>query len=75
MVEVDIFCKVYNWLRVNNLDYGCMPERTECPTPIIFEDKPGVNNTDEEKDPKWKTLGMSVFLSKSWRAHPFYSYL
>ena len=29
-----------------------MLERTECPTPIIFEDKPGVSNTDEEKDPE-----------------------
>ena len=27
-----------------------MPERTECPTPVIFEDKPGLNNTHEEKD-------------------------
>ena len=51
LIEVDNFAKIYNWLRENNPLYKEMPEMSRCPTPIMFEDEPDVNNTDESEDP------------------------
>ena len=52
MHQVDFFLQVYSWLRVNNPHYGGMPEITQCPTRIIFEDQLDKNNTDESEDPE-----------------------
>jgi hypothetical protein len=51
-VEIEIFLQVYNWLRQNNPHYRDMPDITQRPTPIIFEDEPNTNNTDESEDPE-----------------------
>ena len=50
LIEVDNFVKIYNWLRENNPYYEEMPEMSSCPTPMMFEDEPDANNTDESED-------------------------
>ena len=42
---------IYNWLQHNNLNYLEMPEMSNCPTHIMFEDKADKNNTDEPENP------------------------
>ena len=51
-VEIENFLQVYNWLRQYNPHYRDMPDLIECPTPIIFEDEPNTNNTDNSEDPE-----------------------
>jgi hypothetical protein len=50
-LEVENFLRVYNWLRENNPHYMDMPDISQCPTPIIFEDEADTNNTDESGNP------------------------
>jgi len=50
LVEVENFTRVFNWLRENNPIYSELPEMSQCPTPILFEDEPDINNTDDSED-------------------------
>ena len=50
LVEVENFTRVFNWLRENNPIYSELPEISQCPTPILFEDEPDINNTDDSED-------------------------
>jgi len=39
LVDIDHINMVYNWLRENNYRFAIMPQLSDCPRPIFFEDE------------------------------------
>jgi hypothetical protein len=53
-LEVENFATVYNWLRENKPFYAELPVMSNCPSPLLFDDEPDINNTDSLMMLNWR---------------------